>query len=135
MTRTYGSEPPPPSALLSASSMAVHVPRLTEEGVTVFINTCLNHRVASQGDVVASFLYGETGGSLLFLQTLMTTLLKEHVVAFDYDSLLWRFDLVALQSHLSDDSSYDAYLENMMKRQPTDVQELLMVSSGLDQKI
>lgn len=92
-----------------------------------FIDTCLNGRVSSSGDAIASFLYGETGGSPLFLQTLMTTLLKEQVVAFDYDSLQWRFDLVALQSHLSD-ASFDAYLENMMRRQPPDVQDILMVS-------
>lgn len=57
----------------------------------------------------------------------MTTLVKEGVVAFDYDSLQWRFDLVSLQSHLSD-TGFDAYLEGVMRRLPADVQQLLIVS-------
>jgi hypothetical protein len=98
--------------------------------VGIFINTCLNGRVSSNGDAIASFLYGETGGNPLFLQTLMMTLLKEQMVAFDYGSLQWKFNLVALQSHLSD-ASFDAYLYNVMRRQPPDVQDILRVSLPL----
>lgn len=100
--------------------------RLTEDGVVAYIDTCLNRRVAASGHAIASFLYGETGGSPLFLRTLMTTLLKEQVVAFDFDSLQWRFDLVTLQAHLSD-ANFDSYLENVMRRLPQDAQELLKV--------
>jgi predicted ATPase len=126
MTRSHGSDPPPQRSLLSSCSTCIPVNRLTEEGVNTFINTCLNGRVSSSGDAIASFLSGETGGSPLFLQTLLTTLLKEQVVRFDYDALQWRFDLISLQSHLSD-ASFDSYLENMMRKQPSDVQEVLMV--------
>lgn len=130
MTRTNTPSPPVASTLLSASTIGLPVRRLTEEGVAAFINACLNGRVFSPGDAIVSFLYGETGGSPLFLRTLMTTLSKEHVVAFDYDSLQWRFDLVALQSHLSD-ASFDSYLENMMRRQPPEVREILKVGPAM----
>lgn len=126
MTRTITPDPPGAASLLSSSSVGLPVNRLTEDGVATFINTCLNGRVASSGDAIASFLYCETGGSPLFLKTLMHTLLKEYVVAFDYDCLQWRFDLVALQSHLSD-ASFEAYLEKVMRRLPMDCQELLKV--------
>ncbi|BEI86447.1 hypothetical protein CcaverHIS002_0607340 [Cutaneotrichosporon cavernicola] len=121
--------PPPASVLFSASS-SLEVKRLTEEGVVAYIDKCLNGRVATSGLAIASFLYGETAGSPLFLRTLMTTLLKEQVVAFDFDSLQWRFDLVTLQSHLSD-ASFDSYLENVMRRFPPEVQELLKILSYL----
>lgn len=126
MTRSASLVVPPANALFSASSTSLAVQRLTEEGVVAYIDTCLNGRVAASGQAIASFLYGETGGSPLFLRTLMTTLLKEQVVAFDFDSLQWRFDLVTLQSHLSD-ANFDGYLENVMRRLPADVQELLKV--------
>ncbi|KAL1408018.1 hypothetical protein Q8F55_004815 [Vanrija albida] len=124
------NEPPPPSALLSISSTSIEVRRLTEDGVAQFISTCLNGRVSTSTETIVSFLYGETGGSPLFLRTLMTTLVKEGVVAFDYDSLQWRFDLVSLQSHLSD-SGFDAYLEGVMRRLPSEVQQLLILLSRL----
>lgn len=126
MTRCPSSNSPPASVLFSASSRTLEVKRLTEEGVVAYIDTCLNGRVAASGHAIASFLYGETGGSPLFLRTLMATLLKEQVVAFDFDSLQWRFDLVTLQSHLSD-ANFDSYLENVMRRLPPDAQELLKV--------
>ncbi|KLT44142.1 hypothetical protein CC85DRAFT_32503 [Cutaneotrichosporon oleaginosum] len=130
MTRTTSSVAPPANSLFSASSTSLAVQRLTEEGVVSYIDTCLNGRVAASGQAIASFLYGETGGSPLFLRTLMSTLLKEQVVAFDFDSLQWRFDLVTLQSHLSD-ANFDSYLENVMRRLPPDVQELLKILSYL----
>ncbi|BEJ17086.1 hypothetical protein CspHIS471_0604870, partial [Cutaneotrichosporon sp. HIS471] len=129
MTRSATPVAPPASVLFSASS-SLEVKRLTEEGVVAYIDMCLNGRVATSGLAIASFLYGETAGSPLFLRTLMTTLLKEQVVAFDFDSLQWRFDLVTLQSHLSD-ASFDSYLENVMRRLPSEVQELLKILSYL----
>jgi predicted ATPase len=127
LTRTNSTEPPPVSWTLSRTSVGLHVRRLTEDGVAAFINSCFSGRVANSEEAIASFLYGETGGSPLFLKSLMNTLLKDYVVAFDYDALQWRFDLVALQSHLSD-ASFDAYLESVMRRLPTDVHDMLMVS-------
>ncbi|GMK57153.1 hypothetical protein CspeluHIS016_0309930 [Cutaneotrichosporon spelunceum] len=130
MTRSTTSAAPPASVFFSASSTPLEVKRLTEEGVVAYIDTCLNGRVATSGQAIASFLYGETAGSPLFLRTLMTTLLKEQVLAFDFESLQWRFDLVTLQSHLSD-ASFDSYLENVMRRLPPEVQELLKILSYL----
>lgn len=118
----------PQTSLFSAGSMSIPINKLTEDGVVKYINTCLNGRVASSGQAIASFLYSETQGSPLFLRTLMTTLLKEQVVSFDYDALQWRFDLGTLQSHLSD-ANFDLYLESAMRRLPSDVQDVLKVST------
>lgn len=125
MTRS-GSPQPSTQTSLSASALNLHVDSFNEEVVRQFINICLNDRVASSGEAFSSFLFGETGGSPLFLTTLMTTLYKEGVVAFDYDSLLWRFDLAALQGYLSD-TTFDSYLEVSMRRLPVDTRRLLMV--------
>jgi hypothetical protein len=52
---------------------------------------------------------------------------KEGVIYFDFDYLLWRFDPLALQLHMSD-VGVDAYLEKVQKSLPEDVRELLSVS-------
>jgi hypothetical protein len=49
------------------------------------------------------------------------------VIYFDFDYLLWRFDPLALQLHMSD-VVVDAYLEKVQKSLPEDVRELLSVS-------
>lgn len=51
---------------------------------------------------------------------------KEGVIFFDFDYLLWRFDPLALQMHMSD-VGVDAYLEKVQKALPEDVRELLSV--------
>ena len=52
--------------------------------------------------------------------------MKEGVIFFDFDYLLWRFDPLALQMHMSD-VGVDAYLEKVQKALPEDVRELLSV--------
>jgi hypothetical protein len=51
---------------------------------------------------------------------------KEGVIFFDFHYLLWRFDPLALQMHMSD-VGVDAYLEKVQKALPEDVRELLSV--------
>jgi predicted ATPase len=96
------------------------------EGVHTFINRCLHGRVAGDAQSMASFLFDQTQGSPLYLGGLMSTLVNERVLTFDFDALIWRFDLISLQDHLAD-AGIDAYLLRLMRALPADAQQLLMV--------
>lgn len=56
--------------------------------------------------------------------------MKEKVIYFDFDALIWRYDSDALQSHLSD-AGVDAYLHRIQATLPPDGIELLQVLACL----
>ena len=119
-------EKPPSTVLLSPSTINVNVPPLSEEGVLSLIKASFNDRIAS-GPALASFLHAETAGLSLFVRTIIANLVKENVITFDYDSLIWRFDTVQLQTHLSK-AGVDAYLEKLISSLPPAAQDILFVS-------
>ncbi|KAL7420434.1 hypothetical protein Q5752_004384 [Cryptotrichosporon argae] len=130
MTRTQDERPPPTSALLSIASTSLPIGRLTEDGVTEFIATCFNRRLASNAHAAASMIYGETNGSPLFLRTLLSTLVRNKVAYFDFETLVWVFDNVALQSHLFD-AGVDAYIDRLLGELSVEVRQMLMTLSCL----
>ena len=119
-------EEPPSTILLSPSTVNVNVPPLSEEGVLSLIKASFHDRIAS-GPALASFLHAETAGLSLFVRTIISTLVKESVITFDYESLTWRFDSVQLQTHLSK-AGVDAYLEKLISSLPPAAQDVLFVS-------
>jgi len=119
-------EEPPFTILLSPSTNNVNVPPLSEEGVLSLIKASFHDRIAS-APALASFLHAETAGLSLFVRTIIATLVKEHVITFDYEALIWRFDVVQLQKHLSK-AGVDAYLEKLISSLPQAAQEVLFVS-------
>ena len=70
----------------------------------------------------------ETGGNPLYLRTILTDLVKEEVLFFDFDILSWRFDLVNVQGCLSD-SGVDAYIKITLSRLSPDIRDTLAVGS------
>ncbi|ORY33753.1 hypothetical protein BCR39DRAFT_519071 [Naematelia encephala] len=127
--RVEVTQAPPSSSLLSASSPLIHVPRFDEQGVLAFVNECLHSRIEN-GLALANFLYAETGGSPLYLSTVLANLVKEQVVIFDFAILSWRFDLLALQSHLSD-AGVDVYIERLLLGLPENVKRFLTMLAWL----
>ena len=73
--RVESERPPPESMSLSPSSPLLHIKRLPEAGVAELINACF-HGALDQAQNLASFLYAETGGSPLYLRSLITTLVR-----------------------------------------------------------
>ena len=125
ISRVTGHTPAP--ARLSSSTFDIRVPQLSEDGVHVLLNECFHHRIVSS-QALASFIHAETGGSSMFTRTIIAQLVKEDVIKFDFDALLWRFDAAKLQAHLSK-AGVDAYLERLILSAPPAVQELLFVSA------
>jgi len=117
----------PPSSLLSASTLSIDVSPLSEEGVHALLKVCFRDRII-QSQALASFIHAETGGSSMFTRTIISQLVKDEVILFDFDALTWRFDAVKLQSHLSK-AGVDAYLERLILSVPPAVRELLFVSA------
>jgi len=54
---------------------------------------------------------------------------RDHIVYFDFSMLLWRFDALALQSHLTN-RKVDEFLTSIMREFPESTQSLLKVFSG-----
>jgi hypothetical protein len=124
--------------MLSATASSLLIRRLPEEGVAALVKACFKTPVDNVS-TFASLLYAETRGSPLYLRSMLTTLVcsvyharltwqvKDGVTFFDFDFLIWRFDPLALQTHMSD-VGVDAYLERIQKALPSDVKELLSAS-------
>lgn len=142
MYRVESEAPPLPSQLLSSASTSVGITSLGEKGVLDFIEASLNSRV-SNGSALANFLWVETAGSPLFLRTLLATLVRfalqfqllmgqvrDGIVYFDYETLVWRFDGVGLQSHLSD-AGVDSYFERLIQSLNEPTLKCLFVSLHL----
>jgi hypothetical protein len=55
---------------------------------------------------------------------------KEKVIYFDFDALIWRYDSIALQAHLSD-AGVDAYLHRIQATLPHEGIEMLHVLACL----
>ena len=127
ISRVTGHTPAPTP--LSASTFDIKVPQLSEDGVHVLLNACFHDRIVSS-QALASFIHAETGGSSMFTRTIIAQLVKEDVIKFDFDALLWRFDAVKLQAHLSK-AGIDAYLERLILSAPPAVRELLFVSASV----
>ena len=127
--RTETSSPPPAAELLSAHSSNLHIERLPENGVSEFLQASLPATI-DKISTLASFLYQETLGSPLYLRSLMVSLVRDHVIYFDFELLIWRFDPLALQSHLSD-HGVDAYLEKVQQGLPTGTRDVLQLLACL----
>lgn len=119
--------PPPSAALLSKSSQTVKIDRFQESSVADFLRTCF-HWPADDGVAsnLASFLWTETQGSPFYLRSLVTTMVRERVIAFSFDLLRWTVDFTSLQLHTSE--GVDAYLDRTLSALPENVQQLLRVS-------
>jgi hypothetical protein len=121
--RTETSTAPPLADLLSGHSVSLHIERLPEEGVSDFVQSCLPTTVDGLG-TLSSLLYEETLGSPLYLRSLVVSLVRDCVIYFDFELLLWRFDPLALQAHLSD-NGVDAYLQKVQQGLPAWTREAL----------
>lgn len=73
--RTEDDLAPPSSTLFSTGAAVIHVEKLPERGVLELIRLCF-HDTLDQASNLASFLYAETGGSPLYLRSLLTTLVS-----------------------------------------------------------
>jgi hypothetical protein len=121
-------ETDPAHRRLIPSAIDLHIETFPESGVAEYIQACLPTTVENL-PTLASFLYAETGGSPLYLRSLIGSLIGP-VVYFDYDLLIWRFDPLALQSHLSD-AGVDAYLDKVQRGLPEAAQRLLQLLACL----
>lgn len=126
---TDGPDTPTPK-LLSPATINVTVPPLNERSVHQLIKASFQNRIAASGEL-ASFLHFETGGSSLFVRTLLATLVKDAVITFDFEGLTWRFDAVLLQKHLSK-AGVEAYLEKLILSLPSDARQVLYVGGDMD---
>jgi predicted ATPase len=68
-------EPPPPQALLSATAASLVIRRLPEAGVAALTKACFKTSVDNVM-TLASLLYAETGGSPLYLRSMLATLVS-----------------------------------------------------------
>ena len=123
------NERPSPEALLSTSTVTIHVPALSDEGVNALLRTVFHNRLESSFSL-ASFLYAETAGSSYFVRSLISSLVRDRVIMFDFKKLMWYYDPIELQRHLSK-SGIDAYLEQIIKSQTGLVQRVLLYLSCL----
>lgn len=126
--RVNADIPPPSVSLLSASSTPLRIAPLDDEGVDRLIGACLRPRV-DDITVLTSLLSCETAGNPLYLRTILADLVQEGVLYFDFDILSWRYDLLQVQSRLSD-SGVDAYIKYTLTRLSPEVKETLAVSIG-----
>lgn len=129
LLRTDSTPPPDPLSLLSVTAHNIHVPRLDEDGVEAYLAAALQGPIDNLS-TLTSFLYAETSGSPLFLRTLVSSLVLERVLYFDYDVLVWRFEPVGLQRHLSD-TGVDAYLGQLVNNLPDTTRKRMMLLSLL----
>ena len=128
---------PPAPMLLSSTSTQLMVDKLPEEGVLKLLEACFHDRLDKASSLV-SFLHAETAGSPLYLRSLLNTLVshqavllsniqvRDHIVYFDFTMLLWRFDPLALQSHLTN-RKVDEFLGSIMREFPVTTQQILKV--------
>lgn len=84
--RVDDDNPPAASTLLSMASTQIHIKRLPEEGVAEFVNTCF-HNCLDKSSNLISFLYAETGGSPLYLRSLLSILVSHCTLASRRQSL------------------------------------------------
>jgi predicted ATPase len=122
-------ETPAPQKLLSASSSNTEIPFLTESGVLAKVETAFHHLIEG-APALASFLFAETNGSPLYLRSLVSSLVKDKVIYFDFERVIWRYNTVDLQQHLSE-SGLDGFFERLLLRLPEDARELLYILSCL----
>lgn len=127
--RVGNGNQPPTDKYLSPATVDISVPPLSEDSVHEIIKASFHDKIAA-GDELASFLHSETGGSSLFVRTLLATLVKDKVIYFDFETLIWRFDAVLLQKHLSK-AGVDQYLERLILSLPAPAQQLLFVCRRL----
>lgn len=113
------------SSLLSSASDHLQLARLDEDGLSAFLQACFRPPIEN-ADVLTGMLYAETAGSPLHLRTLLSSLVRESILRFDYSVLMWRFDPTELQEHLSDEG-IDEYIGRLMRRLPEVVKSTLMV--------
>lgn len=73
--RVEDDNPPAASTMLSTASTQIHIKRLPEDGVAEFVNTCF-HDCLDKSSNLISFLYAETGGSPLYLRSLLSILVS-----------------------------------------------------------
>ncbi|ORX35226.1 AAA ATPase domain-domain-containing protein [Kockovaella imperatae] len=81
----------------------------TEYEVRTFVLSCFKSPVEDI-DVLSKLLFEDTGGLPLHLVSLITTLVRERVLSFQFDSLNWTVDLEGLQSRLTS-RGLDSYFE------------------------
>lgn len=129
---------PPAERLLSLSGDSLHISKLPEAGVRALITASFPTTIDKDSTLI-SLIYAETEGSPLYIRTLLVTLVslsgssplktqvKEGVIFFDFESLIWRFDPLALQAHVSD-KGVDSYIERVQSSLPAEVIKLLSVS-------
>lgn len=73
--RVEDQQAPPSSVMLSPGSEQLHIQKLPEEGVSELINACF-HDSLDKSHNLTSFLFAETGGSPLYLRSLLSTLVS-----------------------------------------------------------
>ncbi|KAK4686974.1 hypothetical protein P7C73_g3144, partial [Tremellales sp. Uapishka_1] len=122
--------PTPLQSLLSIGATDIRIQPFDDNAALKFALSCLQSRVEGGGTGIASYLYSQTGGNPLYMGSLISTLVKESIIIFDFDLLIWRFDLQQLQRHVSD-FGVDAYLSRLQAALPPPVRSLLQVLSCL----